>query len=559
MSAVFRRLVRLLLLCLAVSGVLAGAGSRAAGLEVQLLADDLPASAMHEAVRSTLPPLWQDQGERVQRLLPYRSEGSWLRILPGPLPPEPLLVIEGQLADTVELHLPGGRIISRSKMHPDEPGASPLALVFALPADLPAGSILLLHAAHHHRVNVDFSIVPAAQWRDYERTRLIASAALYTAMAAFAIFAACYWVALRETVFADYTGYLALLTIFMTGSSGLLYALPGGEWFGRLGIHGQWAAACGAIGCAVGFSRGFLDLGRHAPRAVPLMSRLRLALLVAAAAIAVWPWPAAGFGMLLVAVLQGVNLWLVVLGFMVARAGNRYGWYFLAGWVPLNIATSLRGLQAAGLVATPAGSVYLYALAAVWEALVLTMGIADRVLSFRRERDQARRLAEHDGLTGVLNRRAVERQLRALTSEARAGGNGVGVLFVDVDHFKSINDRFGHPTGDACLVAVAQRLQAELRESDHLGRWGGEEFVVLLPGASLENAHHTSDRILRRVAAEPVRVQEDGVSMTVSIGIAVFDPLHDEAETVLQRADAALYRAKANGRNRVEREAYVAG
>jgi diguanylate cyclase (GGDEF)-like protein len=243
---------------------------------------------------------------------------------------------------------------------------------------------------------------------------------------------------------------------------------------------------------------------------------------------------------------------------MVARAGNRYGWYFLAGWVPLNIATSMRGLQAAGLLAAPASSVYLYALGAVWEALVLTMGIADRVLSFRRERDQARKLAERDGLTGVLNRRAVERQLRAMTSEARAGGNGVGVLFVDVDHFKSINDTHGHHAGDACLVAVAQRLQAELRDSDQLGRWGGEEFVILLPGASLENAHHTSDRILRRVAAEPVRVQDAGVSMTVSIGIAVFDPLHDEADTVLQRADAALYRAKANGRNRVEREASAA-
>jgi diguanylate cyclase (GGDEF)-like protein len=553
-SVLIRRLARLLVLFVVFTGGLAGVAN-AAGLQVELLAEDLPASAISEAARASQPPLWKEQGERIQRVLPYRDEGSWLRIVTGALPADPVLVIEGQLADTVQLHLPGGRVISRSKMDPSEPGASALALVFTLPAELPPGSVLLLHAAHHHRVNVEFSIVPAAQWSAYERTRLITSASLYTAMAAFAIFAACYWVALRETMFADYTGYLVLLTIFMTGSSGLLYALPGGEWFGRLGIHGQWAAASGAIGCAMGFARGFLDLNRHAPRAVPVTRVLRLAMMAAAVAIAVWPWPAAGFGMWLVVVLQLVNLWLIVLGFIVARAGNRYGWYFLAGWVPLNIATSLRGLQAAGLIATPASSVYLYALAAVWEALVLTLGIADRVLSFRRERDQARKLAEHDGLTGVLNRRAVERQLRALTSEARAGGNGVGVLFIDVDHFKSINDNHGHHAGDACLVAVAQRLQAELRDSDHLGRWGGEEFVALLPGASLENAHHTSDRILRRVAAEPVRVQDAGVSMTVSIGIAVFDPLHDEADTVLQRADAALYRAKANGRNRVEREA----
>jgi diguanylate cyclase (GGDEF)-like protein len=211
-------------------------------------------------------------------------------------------------------------------------------------------------------------------------------------------------------------------------------------------------------------------------------------------------------------------------------------------------------MQAAGLVDIAANDVYLYALGAVWEALALTLGIADRVLGFRRERDAARKMAEHDMLTGVLSRRAIEMQLRALSTEARNGGSGLGVLFLDIDHFKSINDRFGHATGDACLVAVAHRLQAELRDGDHLGRWGGEEFVAILPGASLENAHQTSQRILRGVSADPVHVADGSVTITVSIGIAVLDPLHDDIDSLLHRADAALYRAKANGRNRVERD-----
>ncbi len=557
MAVTLRRLA--LLFCLPIAVLGAGAvhadepGLADAMLQATLIAADLPADVL-PPVRSEAPALWQAEGTRVQQMLPYRTQGSWIRITPGSLPPKALLVVEGQVAESVLLVLPDGSRLERAKVRPPERDGSAIAQVFPLPATLAPGAPLLLHLAHQHRVNVNFSIVAGEPWREYEKTRLIVSAAMYASLIAFAVIAGCYWVALRERMFADYTCYLLFLILFMTASSGLLYAAPGGLWLGRLGIHGQWAAATAAIGFAVGFAREFLDVPRHAARLLPLMDRLRTALLVAAAAIAVWPWPASWFGMTLVALLLAINLLMLGLGVRAALAGNRYGYYFLAGWLPLTAATSLRSLQAAGMVDIDANTVYLYVLGAVWEALALTLGIADRVLGFRRERDIARKLAEHDMLTGVLNRRAIEMQLRALASEARAGGSGLGVLFLDIDHFKSINDRFGHATGDACLVAVAQRLQAELRDGDHLGRWGGEEFVALLPGASLDNAHHTSQRILRRVSADPVQVGSGSVSITVSIGIAVLDPLHDDIDSLLHRADTALYRAKANGRNRVERD-----
>jgi diguanylate cyclase (GGDEF)-like protein len=524
-------------------------------MNVTLLAADLPAENQPPvSSRGEGPPLWEAEGTRVQRMLPYRDQGSWVRIVPRALPPKALLVIEGQLAAPVQLVLPDGTRIERAKVRPSGRDGSAIALVFPLPASLAPGTPLLLHLAHVHRVRVDFSIVAGEAWRDYEKTRLIMSAAMYAALIAFAVIAACYWVALRERMFADYTCYLVSLILFMTASAGLLYAAPGGEWLGRLGIHGQWAAAIAAIGFAVGFARDFLDIGRHVPRLVPAMDRLRTTLLLSAVAIAAWPWQASRFGMFIVAVLLATNLLMIGLGVRAALARDRSGYYFLAGWVPLTVATSVRSLQAAGLVDVAANEVYLYALGAVWEALVLTLGIADRVLGFRRERDVARKMAEQDMLTGVQSRRAIEMQLRALSSEARAGGSGLGVLFVDIDHFKSINDRFGHGIGDACLAAVAHRLQAELRDGDHLGRWGGEEFVALLPGANLDNAHHTSERILRAVSADPVRIASGEVSVTVSIGIAVLDPLHDDMHSVLHRADTALYRAKANGRNRVERD-----
>lgn len=529
------------------------AGPGLATLQAALIAADLPADVV-PADRPETPTLWRAEGTHVQRMLPYRSLGSWVRITPGALPAKALLVVEGQIAGSALLVLPDGTAIERAKVRPPEREGSPIALVFPLPASLAPGAPLLLHLTHQHRVHVDVSVVAGDAWRAYEQTRLIASAAMYAALVAFAVIAGCYWVALRERMFADYTCYLLLLILFMTASSGVLYALPGGAGLGWLGIHGPWAAATAALGFAVGFARDFLEVPRHAARWVPLMDRLRTGLLAVAVGIAVWPGPASGFGMAMVVTMLAVNLLLIGLGARAALAGNRYGGYFLAGWVPLTAATSLRSLQATGIVEIAANDVYLYALGAVWEALALTLGIADRVLGFRRERDIARKLAEHDMLTGLLSRRATEMQLRALASEARAGGSGLGVLFLDIDHFKSINDRFGHATGDACLVAVAQRLQAELRDGDQLGRWGGEEFVALLPGANLDNAHHTSQRILRGVSADPVQVASGSVSITVSIGIAVLDPLHDDIETLLHRADTALYRAKANGRNRVERD-----
>ena len=555
--------LRRLALLLGLTFVLCAAGAARAGqpdlapaaLKATLIAADLPADTLPPVPgRGEAPPLWELEGTRVQQMLPYREQGSWVRITARALPAKALLIVEGQVAGSVLLVLPDGTRIERSKVRPPERDGSAIALVFPLPASLEPGSPLLLHIAHGHRVNVDFSIVAGEAWREYEKTRLIVSAAMYASLIAFAVIAGCYWVALRERMFADYTCYLLSLILFMTASAGLLYVAPGGDWLGRLGIHGQWAAATAAIGFAIGFARDFLDIGRHAPRLLPTMDRLRTALLCSAVAIAAWPWPASRFGMVVVIVLLAVNLLMISLGVRAALARDRYGYYFLAGWIPLTIATSVRSMQAAGLVDIAANDVYLYALGAVWEALALTLGIADRVLGFRRERDVARKMAEEDMLTGVQSRRAIEMQLRALASEARAGGNGLGVLFVDIDHFKSINDRFGHGIGDACLASVAQRLQAELRDGDHLGRWGGEEFVALLPGANLDNAHHTSERILRAVSADPVQIASGEVSITVSIGIAVLDPMHDDMHSLLHRADSALYRAKANGRNRVERD-----
>jgi diguanylate cyclase (GGDEF)-like protein len=532
------------------------AESAGQALRVELLDADLTAAAADSLPNAPPRAEWVASGIVVQRALPYRRYGSWIRItLPSALPFEPLLVVTSLAAGPVTLVLPDGQRIVRSKLDPSpDKDASAIAEVFPLPLTLGPGAALLMHIDHQHHAITEFELTSAPGWQQHERVRLIVAAALYSALITFAIIALCYWVVLRERMFVDYTLYLLTLVGYMASSSGVLYAWPGGRLFGLLGIHGQWAIVTASLGFATGFVCHFLDVRRNAPRMARVLERLRIAMLCAAAMILVSPFSAAWYGMTLVGVLLVINVAFLGLGAYGIFKGNRYAWYFLAGWIPLATATTLRGLHATGLINVSAQIPNWYAIGAVCEGLFLTLGIADRVLSFRRERDVARLAAEHDALTGVLNRRALDAQLRALIGEARGTGGAVGfaVLFLDLDHFKSINDRYSHAVGDACLVAVARRLSDELRGGDFLGRWGGEEFVALLPGASLPNARRTSERILNNIANEPVHAGDLQVPITVSIGIAVFDPARDDALSLMARADAALYRAKHNGRNRIE-------
>jgi len=169
----------------------------------------------------------------------------------------------------------------------------------------------------------------------------------------------------------------------------------------------------------------------------------------------------------------------------------------------------------------------------------------DALQRVRSERDLLRQDAQVDPLTGLHNRRALDRGAQDRVD----GRERFGVLFVDADHFKNVNDRLGHQAGDRVLVSIADVLRAGLRPGDAVGRYGGEEFVVLVAGAGPEAARLVAERLRRGVEniAPPTGIER----VTVSIGTAVFDPREqaDTAQSVMRRADVALYAAKAAGRN----------
>jgi diguanylate cyclase len=169
----------------------------------------------------------------------------------------------------------------------------------------------------------------------------------------------------------------------------------------------------------------------------------------------------------------------------------------------------------------------------------------------RRLRDQNQLLAEisrTDGLSGLLNRRYWEEAVAAEFERCRRTGERASLLMLDIDHFKTINDRHGHPAGDAVIQGVADILRGALRDNDVPGRYGGEEFGILLPQTPTAGAEVLAERIRKRI--EGTGLSKARVRATVSIGIAEIDPRDMEYAVWISHADRALYAAKERGRNR---------
>lgn len=180
-----------------------------------------------------------------------------------------------------------------------------------------------------------------------------------------------------------------------------------------------------------------------------------------------------------------------------------------------------------------------------WSSGELSAALA-RAFAF----EEAEIKASIDGLTGLPNRRYLE-ELLATVGPRRRAGDRLGALMIDLDHFKRLNDRYGHATGDRVLRAVGETISTAVRADDTPARYGGEEFVVLLRRADSEQAVDVAERIRAQISAIPPAELGLNERVTVSVGVAVADPVGSDARSVLAAADRALYRAKRDGRNRV--------
>ncbi len=184
------------------------------------------------------------------------------------------------------------------------------------------------------------------------------------------------------------------------------------------------------------------------------------------------------------------------------------------------------------------------------------LGCGQRVIDLQedllRAHERLRHEARHDRLTGLCNHGTILDELdRELHHTRRTASRPLAIAMVDLDHFKQVNDTYGHAIGDIVLKQTAQRMTSVLRAYDHLGRYGGEEFLLLLPACDRAAARSIVQRAIDAVAAQPIDAGSTGIPITISAGVASTLEAGCDAQPLLKAADDALYRAKAAGRNRV--------
>ena len=213
----------------------------------------------------------------------------------------------------------------------------------------------------------------------------------------------------------------------------------------------------------------------------------------------------------------------------------------------------LRAVSSVGAAQSQIAVASGFNVASAFAYMVVTLGFHAMLLSLVLLRLIAdlRRMSRHDSLTGLLNRRALEEELLLQVQRSLRGGVPFSALMLDVDHFKRINDRLGHGVGDMALKHLAQLMRTQLRSMDTLGRIGGEEFLMVLPNLNADAALQAAERLRAVISNTPLACAGEQLALSVSIGVAQWEGHPEDTSRLLMRADAALYQAKKDGRDRV--------
>ncbi|MGO4503882.1 MULTISPECIES: diguanylate cyclase [unclassified Dyella] len=432
-------------------------------------------------------------------------------------------------------------------------------LAYRISADTPASSPILMKiepGTVNHAV-AGFHLQP---WNEYLLTDaqwLAFASACFAVMVAMSLMALCLALMLRDSTFAWYAGYVLCYALIQGVQTGYLFHPLELTWLGGVAPMIASSAMALSLAFAAMFVSRFCELPRYAAilqtPTVALAVGMPLLVLLDNSQVAVLQQTA----QVLVTPLLVIGTLLLLSAAVVAAVqGSRPAWFFLVGWTPLLALTALYSSQMTGMLpdVTWLGDACLAA--GAFEAIVLSLGLADRALMMRRDRHVVQELADNDALTNVLNRRAWTESVQKVLGNC--GTQPIALLFLDLDHFKMLNDRQGHAAGDRALVAVAEALRNELRPHDLLGRYGGEEFVAMLFGIEQNQAMQVATRLCRRVYRLEIPVNQTGLVLSVSIGIAMRTH-EDTVDTLVERSDLAMYRAKLAGRNRARLDEKLEG
>ncbi|MEE2763689.1 MAG: diguanylate cyclase [Pseudomonadota bacterium] len=372
---------------------------------------------------------------------------------------------------------------------------------------------------------------------------------VYGVMLALAVYNLLLFAGLRRRRYLYYFLFMLAFVAMTAAYNGIGMAL----FWPSAQVWQQWAPPllilCFAF-TGLAFATSFLQTRRRRRRLYRLTQMVCSAYLCAFAAC--YLLGERGWAMWLALSLAPVfTLLMLYLGISSWLSGMQSARYYLLGTVASATGASVTALTVSGLVGYSRLGYYAVDIGMVLDAMLLALALADLVRRTHNARVAAERRAQVDHLTGLENRRGFVPVAQSLWGLVKRKNRDMCVAMIDIDHFKAINDQFGHATGDRVLRGIARVLDNSRRHGDLLARWGGEEFVLLLPETDLEEACQVAERLRQNVEALTVREGADRIQCTVSIGVANRDSEDVSLDKTLVMADQALYQAKMEGRNRV--------
>lgn len=427
--------------------------------------------------------------------------------------------------------------------HP-EPG---LGFVFAHEF-APGRTELFIRAQTPDPLVLSLQLLSAPDYAVAERSIAYSYGLVYGLLLALVAYNSLLYVGMRLRTHRDYAIYLSLFFLLNVGYTGHGYAWlwPGAPYFQNYVV----LVLMVLVPCAgFRFASGFLELRRYSPRLHMALQAACLALLLAILFLTVLKWHREA-ALLSFSVFSAFAFVMVLLGVHAIRQRRTAARYFLAGASSAMLGAAITSLTVWGFLPYSSMGFRAAEIGFSVEAILLSLAVAYHVRQQERARRAAEELARVDPLTGLLNRRAFLEAAEALWPVAYRHERSLVLVMLDLDHFKAVNERYGHGVGDAALQAVSQFLQQAVRPGDVLARWGGEEFVLLLPELTEVEGWQFADRLRRQLCAETVQAGSVPLFLQASFGVAASEGLNALGE-LMHEADRQLYRAKQAGCNLV--------
>ncbi len=489
-------------------------------------------------------------GERIHERV---TTAHWWRITlnrPVAASTEPQLVLQSPGHNRVEAWLPGQHFpITRALIGGDaDPAFSSRALVIPLAAGLRVGEPIYLRVYSPRATPMDLSIETLGMVHRADLIHVAWRSALLGGLALLAILALGFWIGMGERSYAYLTlNLLAQFGYFATSGGDLriipqLAELMGADW--RLPRLFSLVAVLSSLV----FLSHYLELRTRQPTLLKVLSVCcgLFGLLTVANLVTPARWVTVS-AMLVLILATAVVLVAALRGCLQRQ---RSAFFVLLSWLPMMSLLIVRAGEMIDLWVGPGWLHHALPATFVLSGLIIMIGLSDTLQQLRRERDRVSRKASIDLLTGAMSRQAIEDRLKACVENARIDGLPLSIVFFDVDRFKRINDEYGHVVGDACLRIITQRTRNRLRTYDSLGRWGGDELLVILPDTHLDEGIGVAENLRSAVSCRPLSIEGHRFDASLSLGVAQLAD-GESAIQLMEQVDIALYASKAGGRNRV--------